>query len=180
MASVTKQPPSRLRCCAVIMERRRRRSASGAIIFSALLRTEKGRLLSTVSALVISIPLGYFGGIGAALTDAQAGLLLDNKPALYQLGKAVGIFKIPEALVALLRKVLKVNGRDYARQPAKNKQYQNFYIKLFMNKAQSFHNLLLKIIYPIGKFPASVAFLICFDTSKYYNNSRYMQYNALR
>lgn len=50
MASVTKQPPSRLRCCAVIMERRRRRSASGAIIFSALLRTEKGRLLSTVSA----------------------------------------------------------------------------------------------------------------------------------
>ncbi len=54
--------------------------------------------------------LHRFGGIGAALADAQAGLLLDNKPALYQLGKAVGIFKIPEAPSHCCVKVLKVNG----------------------------------------------------------------------
>lgn len=75
--------------------------------------------------------LDRFGGIGSALAYAQSALLFDDESALDKLGKAVGILKIPEALVALLRKVLKVNGRDYTRQPAENKQYKDFLYQAF-------------------------------------------------
>ena len=84
--------------------------------------------------------LDRFSGGSASGAYSEPVLFFVYQPVFDELGKAVGIFKIAEAFVALLCKVLKVDRRDGAGKPAKQEQNEYFYVELFVDEAKSLHD----------------------------------------